>query len=40
MEEFLASILAKVAFHAIEVLIVRLVRMFVPRAAPKPCGVA
>ena len=31
MEEFLTSVLAKVAYLAIEALIVRLVRLFVPR---------
>lgn len=31
MAEFLASILAKVAYLAIEALIIRLVRLFIPR---------
>ena len=35
MEEFLASILAKVAYFAIEALIVRLIRLFMPpRVSP------
>jgi hypothetical protein len=35
MEEFLANILAKVAYTAIEALIVRLVRLFMrPRVSP------
>jgi hypothetical protein len=38
MEEFLASILAKVAYLAIEALIVRLVRLFMPPRV-SPAGV-
>jgi hypothetical protein len=38
MEEFLASVLAKVAYLAIEALIVRLVRLFVPRPVNPACA--
>jgi hypothetical protein len=33
MEEFLASILAKFAYHLLEALVVRLVRAFMPAPA-------
>lgn len=33
MEEFLASILAKIAYLAIEALVIRLIRVFMPASA-------